>query len=308
MQLFRGFDDPALPRAGLLSIGNFDGVHRGHAVLLERLIQRAKENGLPSVVLTFDPPPVRILAPQQCPPQLTTPQQKAELIGKSGVDAVVLYPTDRALLELSPEDFFEQIVVQQLSASGMVEGPNFCFGRDRAGNTDVLEELCREWGLSLDIVRPAERDGRIVSSSEIRRALGAGQIEEANAMLGRAYELAGRVGSGAGRGRSLGFPTANLIGVETMLPGDGVYAGRAHVKEQAYSAAVHLGPNPTFTDGERKLEVHVIGFSGDLYGQSLKVELLSRLRDVRRFDSEQAIRTQIAADVVAAEQAAKFRG
>lgn len=297
MQLFHGFEESAACRGGFVSIGNFDGVHRGHQRILGVLVDRARSAGVPAVVLTFDPHPIQLLRPGQVPPRLSTLERKASLLDRSGVDVVIAYPTDRALLDLSPEQFFEQIVRKELDARGLVEGPNFCFGRNRSGDVTMLSRLCEAFGILLDVVPPLEIDGRVVSSSTIRTLILDGKLAEAANLLGHPYRIRGRVVRGADRGRSIGFPTANLEDVTTLLPSDGVYAGRVDYQGQRLSAAIHLGPNPTFSETGRKLEIHVLDFSGDLYGQELEVDLLARLRDTARFEDVAALRQQLEQDL-----------
>ena len=297
MQLLHGFEQPEFFRGGYVAIGNFDGVHRGHQAMAARLVERARDANVPAVVLTFDPHPICLLRPDQAPPRLSTLEHKVELLARSGVDCVIAYPTDHALLELSPREFFDSIVRGRIAARGVVEGPNFFFGKDRAGNVDVLRTLCDESGLSLDVVAPVEVRGRLVSSSAVRKLIVAGEVGEAVELMGHPYQVRGQVVAGARRGRELGFPTANLDGVATLLPADGIYAGHTEIDERLYAVAVHLGPNPTFGENARKLEVHVIDFAGDLYGRTLAVDLLERVRGVMTFAGIEPLRAQLAQDV-----------
>ncbi len=295
---------PADLRGGAVSIGNFDGVHRGHATLIERLLAKARQVDGPAVVFTFDPHPVRLLRPQAAPPPLTWTDRKAQLLGELGVTAVVAYPTDEALLELSPAEFFNQIVVQRLAARAMVEGPNFHFGRGRTGNVGVLTELCAGSGVALEIVQPVGVGNELVSSSRVREALGAGDVDLARQLLTRPYRVRGMVTHGAGRGVKLGFPTANLEAIDTVLPAQGVYAASAIAPGGVWPAAVNIGPNPTFGEQALKVEVHLIGFEGSLYGQPLEVDFLSRLRSIRPFESVAALKGQLQHDVAAAREIA----
>ena len=297
MQLVHGFQESATCRGGFVSIGNFDGVHRGHERILRALVERARSAGVPAVVLTFDPHPIRLLRPAEAPPRLSTLERKAHLLARSGVDVLIAYPTDRALLDLRPEQFFERIVHQELAARGLVEGPNFCFGRNRSGDVTTLRRLCASSGILLEVVPPLEIDGGVVSSSRIRALILEGRIAEAVDLLGHPYRVRGRVIHGADRGRALGFPTANLDGVATLLPKDGVYAGRADYRGESWPAAVHLGPNPTFDETARKLEIHLLDFAGDLYGQELDVDFLARLRDTASFEDAAALRQQLERDL-----------
>jgi len=298
-------DIAALPdnlRGGAVSIGNFDGVHRGHARIVERLVARAREVGGPSLVFTFDPHPVRLLRPNHAPPPLTWTDRKAQLLAELGVDGILAYPTDLELLGLPAADFFRRIVIDQLQARAMVEGPNFFFGHDRQGNVTTLASLSAASGVQLEIVEPMEIDGRIVSSSRVRQSIAAGLVDEARHCLTRPYRIRGMVTHGAKRGAKLGFPTANIEAVDTLVPGPGVYAGRAIIGTAIWPAAIHIGPIPTFGDHSHKVEVHLIGFDGSLYGSPLEVDFLSRLRDVRPFANVEELKTQLRHDVAAAKE------
>ncbi|MEW4454084.1 bifunctional riboflavin kinase/FAD synthetase [Bremerella sp. JC817] len=300
MQLYRDLDSLSADfRGGALTIGNFDGVHLGHARIAQLIRQRADEVGGPAVVFTFDPHPVRLLRPELEPPPLTWTRRKVELLGKLGIDAVIAYPTTRDLLNLSPEAFFEQIVVQKMAAKAMVEGPNFNFGKDRAGDTNTLAELCHKHGMQLDILQPFTRPGEteFVSSSRIRKLVAAGDVKLAGEMLTEPYRIRGMVTHGAARGSQLGFPTANLEAVDTLVPAIGVYAGIGYRGDEMFAAAINIGPNPTFGEKARKIEVHMIGFQGSIYGEPLEVSFLNRLRDVISFSDVEALKKQLDIDV-----------
>ncbi|MEW4529751.1 bifunctional riboflavin kinase/FAD synthetase [Maioricimonas sp. JC845] len=297
MIIERGFGNRSRYRGGYVSIGNFDGVHRGHQRMISSLVQHAHRDGVPAVVLTFDPHPVTLLAPERTPPRLTTLDRKAQLLADCGVDCLIAYPTDRDLLNLTAADFFEQIIQDDIDARGVVEGPNFCFGRNRGGTIAVLEELCTAAGILCEIVPAVTRNGQVVSSSSIRTALLAGNVRDAMEMLGHPYRLTGTVTSGAGRGRELGFPTANLDNVATLVPADGVYAAVGLVDDECLAAAVHIGTNPTFAEDVRKIEIHLLDFSGDLYDQALHVDLIDRVRGTRSFDGPAALKEQLNRDL-----------
>jgi riboflavin kinase/FMN adenylyltransferase len=251
--------------------------------------------------LTFDPPPQAILAPDRpLGPPLTTIARRAELLGSLGVDALIAYPTDRALLSLSAVDFFEQFIVGKLRAGAMVEGPNFRFGRDRGGDTALLQELCRSAGMDCSIAQASEDQAGMISSSRVRRLLAEGDIAAANAMLTENYQLNGLVSAGARRGRELGFPTANLTQIASQVPAHGVYAGSAALNDQWLPAAINIGPNPTFDDSDAKVEVHIIGWQGTLYGERLTCSLKERIRDVMKFESLASLQQQIRQDIATA--------
>lgn len=298
MELFRGLHSfPERFRNGVLSIGKFDGVHLGHAVILQRLVFHARQWGIPSVVFTFDPSPVEILNPESAPPLLCTTEQKVELISSFAPDALVVYPTNRAFLEQSPEQFLQENVRNILGSQILVEGENFNFGRNRGGNARFLRQFCEKHSLDFDLILPVQRDGRNISSSLIRALIQKGNVETAGKMLGRPYRFRGKVVDGERRGRLLGFPTANLAQVKTIFPKNGLYAALAHTGQGTFRAAVNLGGNPTFHVQETKIEVHLLDFHDDLYGTWLDVDFLFRVRDIIGFNSQQELLDQINQDL-----------
>ena len=310
MKLIRKLADfPEQLRGGALTIGNFDGVHRGHKIIIDQLKQFAAEQNAALIVFTFDPHPVRILRPEQTPPPLTWTHRKADLLADLGVDAVIAYPTDKELLELSASDFFKQIVVDKIDAAAMVEGPNFYFGKGREGDTDRLKSLCHEYQIQLQIMEP-KVDGRdLISSSRIRNLIADGDVDQACGMLTQPYRIRGMVTHGAARGSKIGFPTANLDAIDTLVPGKGVYAGRSWVEGRAHWSAIHIGPNPTFGDQLLKVESHLLDYDGSLYGQAIEVDFISRLRDIRTFESTEQLQSQLQTDVESTREVARnFRG
>jgi riboflavin kinase/FMN adenylyltransferase len=288
---------PPAARGGAVAIGNFDGVHLGHRRIIQRLLQRAREVEGPAIVFTFDPHPVRLLRPQQSPPPLTWTERKAQLLKELGVDWIVAYPTDQNLLELTAQQFFDRIVVDALAAKALVEGPNFFFGHNREGTIERLRKLTAAAGLSLDVVEPLVLGGELVSSSLIRQQIAAGDVASAARMLTHPYRIRGMVTHGAGRGGSIGFPTANLEAIDTLLPAIGVYAGRAWVAAEGLPAAINVGPNPTFGDHALKVEVHIIDREITLYGQPLEVEFHAKLREVKSFGSKEELVEQLRRDI-----------
>jgi riboflavin kinase / FMN adenylyltransferase len=296
--LLRGLNDlPETLRGGALAIGNFDGVHLGHARLVGRLVVMARRVAGAAVAFTFDPPPTRVLHPQAAPEPLIWLERKAEVLADLGVDALLVYPTDAALLALSAREFFDRIVRERLDARALVEGPNFFFGHNRSGTVDVLRDYCADAEMLFEVAEPVQIGGQIVSSSRIRGLTAAGEVDEARAMLGRPYRIRGLVVRGAARGATLGYPTANLAEIDTLLPAEGIYAARALAEGQWYPAAASLGPNPTFGEGGLKVEIYLVGYSGWLYGQRMEVDFLARLRDIKRFASVDALLAQMANDV-----------
>jgi riboflavin kinase/FMN adenylyltransferase len=284
-------------QGGIVSIGNFDGVHVGHQRLVVALCRLAQSQRVPAIAFTFDPPPVALLRPDQTPGPLTWTERKADLLHSYGVDHVVVTHTSPELLRLTAEEFFARVIRSALQTQGLVEGPDFGFGRGRAGTIATLKQLCGGCGLKLDVVDPVVIDGTVVSSSRIRQCLLAGQVELAGRLLGRPHRIRGRVGTGMGRGAPLGFPTANLQGVDTCLPADGVYAGQARVAGRSWPVAANIGANPTFGEHERKVEAHLVGFAGSLTGEMLELDLLARLRDTRKFASPSDLVHQLQQDV-----------
>jgi riboflavin kinase/FMN adenylyltransferase len=319
MILLRSLSDvPDSLRGGAVAIGNFDGVHLGHARLIEHLRTMAERVGGPAVVFTFEPSPTRVLRPDAAPEPLLWLERKIEILAELGAEAVVVYRTDKSFLEMEAREFFDRVVRGRLAARAMVEGPNFFFGRMRSGNVEVLRQFCGEADMPFEVASPVEIGGQIVSSSRVRSLVMAGQLDEARAMLGRPYRIRGTVIRGAGRGAKIGYPTANVGQIDTLLPGEGIYAARVRIGHTPCAevavgtrrvpdtvpdtdvwrpAAVSLGPNPTFNEGGLKVEAYIIGFEGDIYGRAVEVDFLARLRDIKRFESVDALLKQMAGDV-----------
>ncbi len=285
-----------------VAVGNFDGVHVGHAAIVGRLRAAAARHGVSAVVLTFDPHPASILRPEQAPLPLTTPARRAELLLALGVNAVCVQPADAALMALEAEAFYAGVLRGRFAARAIVEGQDFRFGARRRGDVAMLATLCGRDGVELDVVPPVVIDGEAVSSSRIRTLVAAGRVAEAHTLMTAPYRLTGAVVVGARRGGTIGFPTANLAGIATLLPALGVYAAVAHVDGVAVPAAVHVGPNVTFGETSVSVEAHLIGFAGDLYGRPLDVDFLDRVRDTRRFSSVEDLKAQLADDVAAARR------
>jgi riboflavin kinase/FMN adenylyltransferase len=289
---------------GAVTVGNFDGVHRGHQELVRTAHRAAERFGGPVVAVTFNPPPAAILYPQpEKAIPLTILEDRARLLVESGADHVAVLHTSAGLLSLSPEAFFEDVIVHLFGAKAVVEGYNFRFGRSRSGDTTLLRNLCGTAGIAFAEVPALNIAGDVVSSSRIRAALNAGAVAEAANLLGRPYRITGRVVPGAKRGRTIGFPTANIDGVPTLVPAVGVYVVRAFVNGQPHPAAANIGPNPTFDESARKIEVHLLDFTGDLYEQTIAVDFVARLRDTRPFAGVDELVQQLKQDVLAARAA-----
>jgi riboflavin kinase/FMN adenylyltransferase len=293
---------PDACRGAVLTIGNFDGVHVGHQALLIEAANQARQRACSSIAVTFDPHPSQLLRPDRVQPALTNIADRTRLLQQHGIDHVLILQTSPALLQLSAREFFEKIIVQQLQAKALVEGFNFAFGKRREGTIALLRELCTEKGVVLTLMPPCELLGSPVSSSRVRADLLAGNVESVCQLLGRPYCITGTVGTGQKRGTKLGFPTANLHGIATLLPGDGVYAVQAIHAGKAYPAAANIGPNPTFGENARKIEIHLLGFTGDLYEQSLSVDFIKKVRETRAFQSPAELIAQIRADVEEVKQ------
>lgn len=290
-------DSDQLPeqfRRGAVTVGNFDGVHHGHA----EIIRCMKAHGLPLTVFTFARHPRQILNPSDAPQRLTSLARQEELLRALGIETVIFAPTEK-ILSWPPETFFQKVIVDFLDAAVVVEGPNFHFGRGRMGNTRLLERLCTDSGRQMKVVETLlEINGSPVSSSRIREMISLGNITNANTLLTAPYRLTGTVIHGEARGRTLGFPTANLGEIQTLIPGHGVYACRA-ILENGIScpAAVHIGPNVTFGETETKVEIHLLDFCGDVYGETLSIDFHSRLRKLVTFPDRNALMKQIDQDI-----------
>jgi len=294
---------PAALTGGAVTVGNFDGVHLGHQALVAGARRWAGRVGGPAVAVTFDPPAAVVLDPASRRLPLATLADRVGWLTAAGADHVAVLQTDAGLLSLTPEAFFEDVLGGLFRARAVVEGYNFRFGRARAGDTARLRTLCEGAGVAFEEVPARVVRGEVVSSSRVRAALQRGDVAEARELLGRPYGVAAQVVTGAKRGRTIGFPTANLGATETLLPGDGVYAVRATVAGKRYAGAANVGPNPTFGELARKIEVHLIGFAGDLYGTRLAVEFVARLRETRPFAGVEALVEQLTADVITANRA-----
>jgi riboflavin kinase / FMN adenylyltransferase len=283
---------------GCAAVGNFDGVHRGHVRLVDALVQMARAVGGPAVVLTFDPPPIVLLKPDvPLLPPITSLQRRAELLGQLGIQALIALPTTHELLNLSPQQFFDDVIVGQLATRGMVEGPNFYFGKDRQGDTQLLAQLCAKNQIALTIVEAQSDETGMISSSRIRQLLACGEVEAANKMLTRPFRISGMVSQGAGRGKRLLVPTANLIQIQSLVPEHGVYGGLVEINGRPYRAAVNIGPNPTFSDLSPKVEIHLLQWQGELYGQTLHCDLIAKIRSIKKFETVEALLNQIEADI-----------
>lgn len=304
--------DPELPRGlpvdpngTVITVGTFDGVHRGHWAVLQEIRLRAKETGRRSVLVTFHPHPLKIVRPDHAPPLLTTPAEKKEILAETGLDYAVFLSFTHVLAEYSPRRFVKEILMDRLGVQELVIGYDHGFGKGRSGDVLTLQDIGRDLMFTVDVVSPILAGQAPVSSSRIRKALLNGNVEEARVGLGRPYCIRGMVVRGEGRGHSLGFPTANLWVPANgkLIPPAGVYAVRAGLKRGVFGGALHIGPRPTFTGSPPTIELHLLNFEGDLYGEEIRVEFIRYLRDVRPFASATALVSQLRADVDAAGRA-----
>ncbi len=282
----------------LLTIGVFDGVHLGHKYLISQLITLARQQNLLSGVVTFRQHPLEVLSPQTKLPYLTNLTQKASLLKNEGVDDVIALSFTRELAQHNSRQFVS-LLQKYLRMRGLVVGSDFVLGRNREGNADTLRKLGQEMNFSVTIVSPKKANGDVVSSTAIRKALAEGDIKKVNKMIGRTFSLQGQVVTGMGRGGpQLGFPTINLeVDPNQALPADGVYATRTHIDGKAYQSMTNIGRRPTFGENERTIETYILNYEGDLYGQELRIDIIERLRDEKRFNSAEELKKQIAEDV-----------
>ncbi len=286
------------PPEAVVTIGVFDGVHEGHRALIGRVVERARQYGIKSGCVTFDPHPQEVLHPGKKLAHLATLSDRIAMIKGLGVSEVLLIEFSRSLAQMSPEEFME-LLLGHFRLRELWIGSNFALGRNRAGTPERLAIIGRAKGFDVMSFPRVERSGQVVSSSRIRRLLADGRVEQAAELLGRHYRLRGMVVSGDGRGRSLGFATANLAALEGLcIPQDGVYAVRCWPRDMGtFPGVCNIGVRPTFDGDRRQVEVHLIGFEDNLYGQEVAVEFVSRLRGERRFHSTEALIAQISEDV-----------
>jgi riboflavin kinase/FMN adenylyltransferase len=290
------------PEATAVALGVFDGVHLAHQAILRTAIEAARRHRLESVACTFDPHPAEVLQPQRSSAAIATLGDRLDLIAATGVGVTVVLPFTPALAQMEPEAFVEDILLGRLHAREVVVGFNHTFGRGARGDPKLLQDLAGRLGFGAHVVPPLLVDGVAVSSSAIRASLREGDLERANRMLGRPYLIGGDVVSGAGRGRTLGFPTANVRPDRQVLVAPGVYACRVDVGPDAHRAVVNVGVRPTFGEATLVIEAYLLDFQGTLYDRSVRVAFLARLREERRFPSVDALRDQILRDVADARE------
>ena len=299
------FPDDARPAwlvRPVLALGNFDGLHRGHQNIVERVKRGAAEHGGTPMAMTFDPHPPRIVRPDKAPPLLMTKAQRLEALHAAGVACVAVVRFTRELSQWDPETFVRTVLVDWLRVSEVWVGANFLFGHERTGTFSLLRTLGQRHGFRADKIDPVRYKDFVVSSTRIRRLVTEGRMDEAGALLGHGYYIDGTVVTGRGRGREIGFPTANLATDNELLPPYGVYATTATIDGIVHPALTNVGTRPTFGESDAEVETHLLGYSGDLYGRRIRLTFVLRLRDERRFPDVDALRAQIEADRRRAER------
>jgi riboflavin kinase/FMN adenylyltransferase len=295
-------DESGLPpyvKGTVITVGTFDGVHRGHRDVVERLVARGRTLKIPSVLVTFEPHPLEIVNPAAAPMLLTTHNEKLEVLAETGLDYIAVVPFTPELASYSAEDFVELILRRRFRLRELLIGYDHGFGKQRAGNVDVLRTLGERDGFRVEVVDPvATPDGHSVSSTSIRRAVAGGDLERASAALGRLYSVSGRVVHGSQRGRTIGFPTLNLGSPpqRKLLPPEGVYAVRVQTPGGPVGGMMNLGPRPTFGDTATSLEAHLFDTTGDFYGADVRIDFVLRLRETRKFASPEQLSKQLRHD------------
>lgn len=314
MKVIEGLDKlPAPVAESVLTIGNFDGVHRGHQQLLAQAGLRAANTGGPVIVLTFEPHPASVITPDHAPSRLMTGVEKRRALAEAGADLIVIAKSEPALLGLEPEQFVDDILWKRFHPTHIVEGPNFGFGRKRRGTPEMLRELAGRHGCEVHILKPVtleidERETLLVSSTVIRDLIRQGKVRRASLCLGRPYALLGRVVRGAQRGRRIGVPTANLEPEDQLVPGESVYSGVARIGNLQWPCAISIGRTPTFSDGALQIEAHLLDFDGDLYDKPMRLEFHHRLRHQQKFNSTEALAEQLQKDIATVRQEAGSLG
>src|SRR5688572_10777839 len=286
----------------VLGLGNFDGLHRGHQKIIERVKRGAVEHSGTPMAMTFDPHPPRVVRPDKAPPLLMTKAQKLEALHQAGIRCVAVVRFTRELSEWDPETFVRTALVDWLRVSEVWVGANFLFGHERSGNFSLLRTLGQRYGFRADKIDPVRYKDFVVSSTRVRRLVGEGRVDEAGALLGHGFFVDGVVVEGRRRGRELGFPTANLSTDNELLPPHGVYATTTTIDGIVYPGLTNIGTRPTFGESATTVETHILGFSGDLYGRLVRLGFVLRLRDERKFDDVDALRAQLEADRRRAER------
>ncbi len=288
--------------SSVVTLGNFDGVHLGHRELFRSLVKTARQLNCPSIVYTFNPHPLKFLAPEKAPLLLNTPAEKQRLIAASHVDYLIETPFTTDFAKMSPEIFVTDILLEKLKIKALIVGYDYAFGKGRRGDTNFLQACGEKYGFHVEVLQPVGDDGLPYSSTRIRQMVAAGDVSGVVRLLGRQYNLEGVVVHGDQRGRTLGFPTANLETEKEQLPAPGVYAVKVRHNLQEYGGVVNIGRRPTFDVEGSTIEVYLLDFTGELYGQKIRIYFVERLRDEQKFSSIEALVATIEMDVVRARQ------
>src|SRR3954471_6787018 len=302
---------PPYVKGTVITVGTFDGVHRGHRDVVERLVRRARVLKIPSVLVTFDPHPLQIVNPLAAPLVLTSHDEKLEVLAETGLDYMAVVPFTSQLAAFSAEEFVEVILRKRFRMRELLIGYDHGFGRQRAGNVDVLRSLGERDGFRVEVVEPVSTpDGHSISSTSIRRAVAGGDLDRAATALGRCYSVSGQVIPGAQRGRTIGFPTLNLGPPPSrkLLPPEGVYAVRVQTAQGPVGGMMNLGPRPTFGDAATSLEAHLFDTTGDFYGANVRIDFVKRLRETRKFASAEQLVAQLRMDEREARNALTLLG
>src|ERR1700674_5392736 len=302
MRLFHGTDNADIARPTVLTLGVFDGLHLGHQLIMQTVVERARTIGAVPTVITFEPHPRAVLHPESAPPLLQTFDQKIEALGVLGIEQTIVIHFDQAFAQINAQDFLSDVVVDRLHAKEVYLGRGFAFGHNREGNIELLRQVSHELGFKADEVAEVRLRGERISSSRIRELLGQGRVNLARRMLGRPYGVEGRVVRGAERGVTLGFPTANLHPQNRVIPRNGVYVTATLIEGQWRRSVTNVGTRPTFESAAAtSVETFVVNYSGDLYGNVVRVRFLHRLRQEKKFGSIEELKSQIERDVARAQ-------
>lgn len=286
----------------IITLGNFDGLHLGHQELIRTIIRRAKEVNAVSMVVTFRPHPLKILSPEICPPLISIYEEKIRLFEKLGVEVLVKIPFTVEFSSMKPKEFVKKILCDLLGAKEIFVGYNYRFGKGREGNIQTLKKFGEEFGFTVREVEQVSLQGEIISSTGIRNLLREGEVEHAAKLLGRHYAITGVVVKGDGRGKTIGFPTANIAPKHTIIPSKGVYAVRITARDKCYNGVSNIGLRPTFNKKELTLEVHIFAFNEDLYGEEVTVCFLHKIREEKKFPDAEALILQIQSDIQSAQE------
>jgi riboflavin kinase/FMN adenylyltransferase len=301
VKVLDGIRELSAPLASsVLTIGNFDGVHLGHQVLLRRVVSLARAAGVPSVVMTFEPHPVKVLHPDRKLTRIFDFEDQRKCLESAGIDLMVVEPFSREFSQVTAERFLNEWIYRPFCPRDVIVGYDFSFGSERKGSIDFLRTRANDLGIALEVIPPVKVEGEICSSTRIRQALETGDVVLANKLLGRLFYVEGLVERGAGRGRTIGIPTANLRSTAETVPSMGVYSAYATTRDGRFKAVVNIGSNPTFVHaGHVTVEAHILDFSADLYGSELKLEFVARLRSEKKFSGVDELVAQIRADIEA---------